>query len=310
MTGMIRTLLVAGTALAGFGWAMPAALAESVTYSNNTEVAYYSGTSPNPQGGDYWDATAPVGIGEPTYYTPSVTVGMTNSGSGATETSTVTISFSTGFYGGSEKVGSYNVYGADIFIGSASSTPNSNYTYAIALGFDTAEGGATKGLYKLPTTSTSSAYETSQQVWGGRGSSYTYGGEYAQIGGNCGVTVKPTSCSGNLSPTVLLNSDVKSGGSSDIDSGVSAVGNSTHTGSADGTLTVTITGLTSLLAPIFDDFDIFWGTADCSNAPIWEDVDLATAVPEPSTLALLASALALAAAAVRRRRRAQPLALS
>ena len=46
MTRPIRHILVLGTALAGFGWALPAALAESVTYDNNTEVAYYNGTSP------------------------------------------------------------------------------------------------------------------------------------------------------------------------------------------------------------------------------------------------------------------------
>ncbi len=314
MTRPIRHVLVLGTALAGFGWALPAALAESVTYDNNTEVAYYNGTSPQAQSGDvYWDNTPSNGGigGEPTFFTPSVTVGMTTSGSGATETSTVTISFSTGLYSGSTNVGGTNVYAADIFIGSASSTPNDNYTYAIALGFDSADGGytsANKGLYAMNTTSKNpltADYDNSQQVWGSR-TSYTYGGEYAQIGGNCGVKTNPTSCSGNVSPTVLLadGDNTKQAATVGVD------GSSTSSGAADGTLTVTITGLTSLLAPIFDDFDIFWGTGDCSNAPIWEDVTLADAVPEPSTLALLASALGLAAAFARRRRRALPLALS
>ena len=48
-----------------------------------------------------------------------------------------------------------HVYAADIFIGSASSTPNDNYTYAIALGFDSADGGytsANKGLYAMNTS--------------------------------------------------------------------------------------------------------------------------------------------------------------
>ncbi len=313
MTRPIRHILVLGTALAGFGWALPAALAESVTYDNNTEVAYYNGTSAVESGGAYWDNTPSNGGigGEPTFFTPSVTVGMTTSGSGATETSTVTISFSTGLYNGSTSVGGTPVYAADIFIGSASSTPNDNYTYAIALGFDSADGGytsANKGLYALKTSGgvpLSTDYETSTGVWGGR-TSYTYGGEYAQIGA-CGVNTNPTSCSSaKASPTVLL----ADGGSTLKDSDVTVDGSGTSSGAADGTLTVTITGLTSLLAPIFDDFDIFWGTGDCSNAPIWEDVTLADAVPEPSTLALLASALGLAAAFARRRRRALPLALS
>jgi hypothetical protein len=310
MTRPIYTLLLLGSALAGLGMATPAARATSVTYDNNTEVAYYNGTSPQEQGGGvYWDNTPSNGGigGEPTFYTPSVTIGMTTSGSGATETSKITISFSTGLYTGSTNVGGTNVYAADIFLGSASSSPTGSYTYAISLGFDSADGGySSAGLYKLPTTGASSDYKTSQQVWGSR-TSYTYGGAYAQVsgGGSCGVSVNPTSCAAaNVSPTVLLNND----GSGVSSSSVTVSGNNTSSGSADGTLTVTISGLTSVLAPIFDDFDLFWGTGDCSNAPIWEDVSLATKVAEPSTLALMASALAFAAAMARRRRRAAMLA--
>jgi hypothetical protein len=310
---MIRpyhTLLVLGTALAGLGWALPAAHAESITYDNDTEVAYYNGGSPQEQSGDvYWDTTPSNGGigGEPVFFTPSVTVGMTSNSK--TGDSTVTISFSTGLYSGSTNVGGTNVYAADIFIGSASSTPNNNYTYAIALGFDSADGGyslaaGTGGLYKLPTTNTSNSYDTSSDIWGSR-TKYTYGGAYAKIG-SCAANANPTTCSAaNVSPTVLKSN----GGSSAVnDTSVTVSGSDTSSGAADGTLTITITGLTSTIDSIFDDFDLFWGTGDCSNAPIWEDVNLSTAVPEPSTLALLASALALAAALVRRRRRAALLA--
>ena len=84
-----------------------------------------------------------------------------------------------------------------------------------------------------------------------------------------------------------------------------APGDCTAPSNADGAaggITVTLNGSLSSLEGIFDNFDIFWGTGDCSNAPIW-GITTNVAVPEPSTLAILASALIGLALWTRRRRR-------
>ena len=325
MSRMFRSILIVGAALLGLGGTLAVARADTETYANDTEVAYYSGTSPTEVSGSYWDNTLGTsspsadytgGIGAATFYTPSVTVSLTSIGGGM---STVTITFDTGLYTGSTKVGGTNVYAADIFIGAGSSAPDGSYDYAISLGFDSADGGnSSAGLYELPTSKTSSAYKTSQQVWGGR-SGYVYGGAYA-VGGKspaCSSSTSPTSCKGAYaSPTVLLSKS-SGGDASAVTTGITSVkvsdcadSKTCNSGTAAGELSVAITGSTTLLDSIFSDFDLFWGTGDCSNAPIWENVDFDTAVPEPSTLAILASALGLLAFMARRRRRVLSLPLA
>jgi hypothetical protein len=64
-------------------------------------------------------------------------------------------------------------------------------------------------------------------------------------------------------------------------------------------------GLAALNTVFGDGFDVFWGTGDCSNAPIWGDVtDFTNQVPEPGSLAALASALLLWTIMQQRRQRA------
>jgi hypothetical protein len=261
MVREMRRILVLGLALAGFGWALPAAHATAETFDNDTEAAYYSGGSAVERGGSYWDTTAPIGIGAPAFHTPSMSVGPVNNGN---NTSTATISFSTGFYIGSTTVGGTTVPDADSFIqAGGGSTPSDSYNYAISLGFDSADGGSsTAGLYALPASNTGNADKTSQQIWSGR-SGYVYGGMYAPLGA-CSTTSNPTSCAeANVSATVLLGN----GGSTNEGAAVNVTGSDTPSGSASGTPSVPITASTSLIDSIVSDFDLFWGTADCSNAP-------------------------------------------
>jgi hypothetical protein len=312
---MIRTRTIVCAALAAAAAVSLSGLARANTIpiSNTTEVAYYQNGSAYESGSSYWGAPS---IGAPVYYTPS---GSVSTQQLSATTSSITISFTTGLYNGVDTtyLAGYGITidAGDIFINSnATTNPTGTYNYAIALGFDGADAGHTSpGLYQV---SSSSQYYTSSQIWStsdtwnktpgykaANRADFYYGGEYAPAvdftNGTCKVT--QTTCSAaEPSPTVLKATDTTT--VSGIDS---VIVNDGETGSSDlGTISVTITGTTSVLEGIFDDFDIFWGTGDCSNAPIWGDVQNVSFVPEPSTLAILASALVLLGLADRRRRRA------
>jgi len=331
MSRVIRTFAVLGATLA-CGWTLGAARADTIALSNTTEVAYYNEGNPYSVGGYYWGAPS---IGAPTYYTPSANITTVNNGNG---TSSITIQFNTGLYSGTDTqyLSAYGITidAADIFIksGGGSSLPVAGtsgfYNYAIALGFDSGDGGySSPGLYESSSDPggalSSSEYKTSNQIWTGSPSDrkdFYYGGEYApasafESGGACVSSLKSTTpCSvAQPSPTVLLDnsSSEEVGGISvtekDCEFGTAGCTEPSNADGATGSLSVTLTGATGLLESIFSDFDIFWGTGDCSNAPIWGDVTNVAAVPEPSTLAILASALVLLGFAARRRRRAAAL---
>jgi hypothetical protein len=313
---MIHTRTIACAALAAAAAVSLSGLAraDTIPISNTTEVAYYSNGSPYDGTGSYWGAPS---IGAPVYYTPSGSVSTERL---SATTSSITISFTTGLYAGVDTTyqAGYGITvdAGDIFINSSHPTtsPTGSYNYAISLGFDGPDGGHTSpGLYKVTS---SSNYYTSNQIWStsdtwntthgynaGNRADFYYGGEFAPAAdftnGTCHVGTSYCSA-GVLAPTVLKSSDTST--VSGIDS---VIVNHGETGSTDlGTMSVTIVGTTSVLEGIFDDFDIFWGTGDCSNAPIWGDVSNVSFVPEPSTLAILASALVLLGLADRRRRRA------
>jgi len=263
----------------GLGGSTPTTLVEA--YSGNSPDNFFTPTSYGSQWGP--NISNP---GDP-YSTTGATITWTGN--------TITFQFDTTFPANSTQPGvdtTYTkqpVYAADIFIKSTggSAVPQYNqFDYAIALGFtQAADGGLSAGLYQV------SSAKTSQDIWTSR-TGFVYGGEYAPTS-TCGTA----GCTGGqLSPTVLTGGTQQS----DI-----TVGTTFGTGTMDVSVTATDAAGLAELNAIFGngDFDIFWGTGDCSNAPIWGDVTLTNNnVPEPGSVGLLASALLGFAVFCRRRR--------
>jgi hypothetical protein len=238
--------------------AVPAA-ATTMTFSNNTWVQSFKGTDPtNWFSGSSWGHE----VGAPTYYTPTLVVSTPAA-------NTMEFRFTTGF-DGSETLGGVTIRYADIFLNPVlSATPPSSYQYAIVLGDQTQNGGlAAAGLYKV------SSYKTSVDIWKER-TGFIYGGRYAPDNGSNA----PDTADAHYSPTVVT------GGTLDLDWSVSS-------NYAGGVLDVILTTTSAEeFAALLSNFDLFWGTGDCSNAPFFAAID-APAVPEPASLLLLATALA------------------
>ena len=169
-------------------------------------------------------------------------------------------------FNGNEQLGRATRY-ADLFLRTpATGMPAGAFDYAITLGDQAGNGGiATAGLYADPT------YKTSQQVWNGR-SGYVFGGEFVQSGASLSTAAPiPTVATGGR--LVQGATVTQSGGS-----GAYAV---------DVTLALTI----SEAAAFAQGFDLLWGTGDCGNDAVFGTVGASpsNAVPEPGTLALLAT---------------------
>jgi hypothetical protein len=327
-TLLAAAFLLGGTAAAVAG---PVCTGTTCTITNQTTVeAYSTQGGATTIGGSYWGTT---GIGQPIYNTPQATVTFSAS------TDTVNISFETGLYTGVDNsFGSPVVHAADVFLndlgangvtttkgGLPGMAGNTFYNYGISLGLDTADGGEAKGLYSLGENATDGTkasggeYLTSQDVWNKQGN-FDYGGRYgtaacAGDGVNC-----PTS---SVAPTVVTGGTLVSGitvGTACYDQNNKAVACGGNTPDGDlGTLDVSLqandlgAGTASqnlatnlaFLESLFSNYDLFWGTGDCSNAPIWGQVSQLTSAPEPSSLALFASA-AMGWRLMRRRKRKVP----
>ena len=273
------------------------------------------------------------------YQTIGLTASYTP-GNGTTTFGTVTLAYNTSFantnpngvdpLAGTDK----SVYAADIFLKSdaSSSALTSAFNWGISLGKTQAtDGGLAVGLYES-ASGNSISNNTSEQVWSNSLNGYVFGGGFAassaftsgtckgnevvpgqQTGGEgtCGTGTAPNDYS-EASPTVLtggtLDKNVAVGENwSTTDAGTACANDpATLKDNVQGCMTVTLAATNtqgmSDLSGLFSNFDIFWGTGDCSNAPIWGNIADLIPAPEPSSLALLASA-ALGLGIMRRRKR-------
>jgi hypothetical protein len=253
--------LAIGVALASSWTAL--ASATPVTYTNDTLAVPYSNGSPTGSA-----PTTPIGS---EFSTPQVTINQSGN--------SLDMQFTTTFPGPSGvTVGSATAYAADIFFATgaqASANPiaPTAYNFAIALGDQSANGGLSAGFYSV------NSVKTSQDVWSSR-AGFTYGGQYV---------LASNTADAQLAPTVLTSGSLLSGW--------------TVTQSwSGGVLDVTLTALdAATFALLLGNDDLFWGTADCDNGPIFEQINVASNnVPEPGTLALFGTGL-LGFAFLRRR---------
>lgn len=239
-------------------------LAAPMTIENTTWVASFNGTAAYPWfSGSDWGAN----VGAPTYETTQLVVSTT-------APNTMDFKFTTGFNGhdvtyDTPAYGNIVVGYADIFLNPVlSASPPASYAYAIVLGDQAGNGGLSQpGLYQV------SSDKTSQMIWGSR-TQFVYGGEYAPANA---ADTGPNLAEAQAAPTVVT------GGTRLADWTVT---DSYANGILDVVLSTTDTDQFNALT---SNFDLFWGTADCDNAPLFAAID--APVPEPASLMLLATAL-------------------
>jgi hypothetical protein len=257
--GWARRITAAATAAAIVACWPRAAVAGSITVTDTTAITAYSQTSPYAYfgGANPYVAVAPVGA---SFYTPSLTVQADAVGGAVV----LTLDYTT-LFAGAMVVNGQTVSNADIFLGNGS-----GYSYAIALGYEAANGGLAAGFYSV------GAYATSLDIWGGR-PGFAYGGAYgtsaAYQPGTPGYSASPV-------PTVLTAGQYLSAAAVTDE----AIGGGWYSLMAQVTLTP------AQAAGFADGFDVFWGTGDCGNGSFDADV-VGLPMTEPCSAAVFVAGM-------------------
>jgi hypothetical protein len=200
---------------------------------------------------------------------------------------------------------------ADLFIDTSTPQAMGGLTYGISLGFQGGAGGnsglSAPGLYQitnsvLGTNNSNDQVKTSQDVWNGRGG-WVIGGEFAAQNDHAHDYLAPTVLTGGVDQnwTVTVSETDPFGNA--FASGPTAPV------STSGLYTLTV----SLVAPnvsamdlVLSDFDLYWGTGDCSNDAVWGiitgDNIRTNLIPTPAPPAILLFVSGLLFAARRKRR--------
>ncbi len=235
-----------------------------VVINDETQVVSYHGYSPT----DYFGGSDKGDVIGTNFDTSKVSISEASN--------TITLKYYTQFDGDD-----LTAHYADLFItpNNANGSPAA-YDFGVALGFQQSYGGKAAGLYELTS---SSDYQTSQQIWGSK-TDYIYGGLY----------IAPGEITSELVPTRVTGGILQSNWT--VATGVHNVG-----GAYPYELTITLTAANAAAFSLLNgtNLDLLWGTGDCSNDAIFAEYNRPVETPEPATIALLGGGLLV----LRRRRR-------
>jgi hypothetical protein len=258
--GWVRNSLAVLVA-AAFGAGPVGAVAGTFTFTNDTALVAYSGTSP----AQYFAGSNPfvgtTGIGSD-FDTVSLSVTMSPLAGGQAILSLAYLSQ----FSGLETVNGVSAAAADLFL-----TPAGGTIFGVSLGDQASNGGVAAGFYQV------GSFATSEQIWSVR-PGYVYGGAIAATTsyqpGQAGFTAV-------AAPTVITSGRY-----------LGAVAASTaNAGNGLYAWDISLVLGASQAAAFSQGFDVFWGTADCANGAFDATVPR-FAVAEAGSLPVFSAALA------------------